>query len=92
MSHDFTLNDSGPVIDAVRGSEVSRLFVEFLQQGGPQPHVVFRLVLRSGTVADGREWLSCCLAMDSLGGLEGIFNIINSASLCGYIKCCARII
>ncbi|TAQ89904.1 hypothetical protein B7494_g1778 [Chlorociboria aeruginascens] len=75
MAYNFTLNDSGPVIDAIRGSKVSGLFVEFLQQGGPKPHVVFRLVLRPGAVVDGAEWLGCRLAMDSLAGIEGVFYI-----------------
>ena len=75
MAHNFTLNDSGPVIDAVRGSKVSGLYVEFLQQGGPKPHVVFRLVLHPGAAVDGAQWLGCRLAMDSLAGIEGVFYV-----------------
>ena len=75
MSNNFTLNDSGLLIDAVKGSRVSGLFVEFLQQGGIKPHVVFRLVLRSEAVVDGRKWLSCRLAMDLIGDIEGAFYI-----------------
>jgi hypothetical protein len=47
---------------------------EFLQQGGPKPHVVLRLVLNPRAVADGREWLGCRLSMDSLYAL-GVFYI-----------------
>jgi len=64
------------LLDAVRISVVSRLFVEFLQQGGPKPHVVFRLLFAHRTpLVGGSEWRGCRLPMDIYGGLEGIFHI-----------------
>lgn len=72
---DYEADDRDEVIDAVKASYVSRFYVEFLQQGGPKPHVVLRLNINP-TVKIGRDtYKGCRLAMDLEGGLGGVFHI-----------------
>lgn len=75
MSLDYEVVESDLVIEAVRGSCVSQLFVEFLQQGGPKPHVVLRLNIDPKVEAEGTFWMGCRLAMDLAGGYDGVFHI-----------------
>lgn len=70
---EYTLEESTPLIIAIRRAKVTNFFVEFLQQGGPKPHVVIRLKTRPVKVRD-RYW-GCRLAMDSVGSTDGEFHI-----------------
>ena len=78
---EYEADDRNEILDAVKASYVSRLFVEFLQQGGPKPHVVLRLNINP-TVKVGRDrYKGCRLAMDLEGGLDGVFHVTRST--CG---------
>jgi hypothetical protein len=66
--------DEHEIVKAVRASSVSQLFIEFLQQGGPKPHVVIRLNITPVEI-DGVLWMGCRLAMDLSGGYDGVFHI-----------------
>ena len=74
----YELEDQNEIVMAVRGSRVTQLFVEFLQQGGPKPHVVLRLnidpAIRPGP---GRTaaLMGCRLGMDLHSGYDGVFHI-----------------
>jgi len=70
----YEVNDKNAILDAVRASRVSQLFIEFLQQGGPKPHVVMRLKINP-IKANGFSWPACRLAMDLFGGYTGVFHI-----------------
>jgi hypothetical protein len=81
---DYELDDENEIFNAIKGSRVSQLFVEFLQQGGPKPHVVLRLNINPTIDLEGDTWMGCRLAMDLAGGYDGVFHITplpyNSAS------------
>ena len=74
QTEDYEVDDKNEILDAVRASQVSQLFIEFLQQGGPKPHVVVRLKINHVQVG-GRIWEGCRLAMDLAGGYDGVFHI-----------------
>lgn len=71
---DYGLYDNNEVINAVRRRKITNFYVEFLQQGGPKPHVIIRLKIRS-VVVGGVTYLGCRLAMNSVGSTNGEFNI-----------------
>jgi hypothetical protein len=74
LSVEYGLDATGDMIDAVRASRVRQLFVEFIQLGGPKPHVVLRLTIDEVTKED-RTWKACRRSMDLIGGYNGDFVI-----------------
>jgi hypothetical protein len=77
----YTIDEHSEVIDAVRGSSVTRFFVEFLQPGSPKPHLVLRLVIPIFTV-DSVQCMGCRLSMDMDSGFDGVFNLFYPRITC----------
>ena len=72
---EFEVDEQSEIIDAVKASRVSQLFVEFLQHGGPKPHVVLRLNIDPVVQVGHQTYMGCRLTMDLEGGLQGTFHI-----------------
>lgn len=72
---DFEVDDNNAIVTRIKNSQASQVFVEFLQQGGPKPHVVLRLNINQIFELDGNRWVGCRLAMDMAGGDNGVFHI-----------------
>lgn len=72
---DFEVNDNHAIVNSIKSSKVSQLFVEFLQQGGPKLHVVLRLNITPPVKTKGDTWTGCRLAMDLVGDYDRVFHI-----------------
>lgn len=73
-TYEYEIHERDEIIDAVRASRVRQIFVEFLQQGSPKPHVVLRFNIDPVNVGD-QTYLGCRFAMNLEGGVEGVFCI-----------------
>ncbi|KAF8848918.1 hypothetical protein BDZ45DRAFT_753323 [Acephala macrosclerotiorum] len=82
MSHEYSvdaIDSRDPVLEQVMQARAQHLTVEFLQQGGVKPHVIFKLNFAAPVQVDRRlRFTGCRLSMEYLGdngGLGGEFQI-----------------
>lgn len=54
---------------------ITNLYVEFLQQGGLKPYVIFRLKIQQPVSVGPKTYWGCWLAMDTISGTDGEFQI-----------------
>jgi hypothetical protein len=71
---DYEASETNSVTVAVKAAIVKKLYVEFLQQGSPKPHVVFRLNIQPVRVSS-TTWRGCRLAMNSVAGTDGVLHL-----------------
>jgi hypothetical protein len=75
MSRIYTVDDidrRNPELQDVMRATARHLTVEFLQQGGPKPHVIFKINFDSLIQIDRLSYSGCRLGMEYVGGNGGL--------------------